>query len=134
MVGFNVNHKQLILQHSNPHALFPTMFLPLTSRLVGVGVLSNKLPCSCSSHTPSEACVWPTWNSFHRSNKTGATREMKLCFSLAFYKSWSVLLPDKTNLPLQKSLFHRKMALLSPASTQPTGTVYNRHTNINIPP
>lgn len=54
MVGFNVNHNHQILRYSNPHAPFSTMLLPLTSRLVGVGVLSNKLPCSCCSHVPSK--------------------------------------------------------------------------------
>lgn len=58
------------------HTLLP----PLTSKLVGVGVLSNKLPCCCSSHIPSEVWVWPRWNSFLRSNKTGTTGETSLYF------------------------------------------------------
>lgn len=49
------------------------IYPPLTSRLVGVGVLSNKLLCSCSSHTVSEAWDGPTWNTFRRSIKTEST-------------------------------------------------------------
>ncbi|KAA8595120.1 hypothetical protein FQN60_012255 [Etheostoma spectabile] len=45
------------------------MLPPLTSRLVGVGVLSNKLPCSCSTHFPSEGWFWPMWISFVRQDE-----------------------------------------------------------------
>lgn len=60
MVVFNVNHNHQILQCFKPTCtLFHIMLHPLTSRLVGVGVLSNMLLCSCSSYV-SEACAWPT--------------------------------------------------------------------------
>lgn len=121
MVAFNVNQKH------NPSVFKTTWtFLhhPLTSTLVGVGVWSCKFPCSCSSHNPSEVLVWPMWKNFLSSNNTETTGAIKLYFSFSFlYKSWwsPLLISDKINWPLQKSLFHRKMVLLSPANTQPTG-------------
>lgn len=42
-----------------------------------MGVLSNRLLCSCSSHTVSEDSDGPTWNIFRRSIKTEGAREVK---------------------------------------------------------